>query len=575
MCSPSPKRPAQLLLVQDQPHQFHHSPSDLLERLTMQHDIASAGPHGFSADSCCSSASCTLKHTSRLGPACRAKYLQSLALADNLPSLPYDVLTIILDYFVPFPSSSAHHHQQTRQELAQFAAFAVVSSDWYAFVAPRLYQNLFFSSAQPGQKSHLSYLSQHQQHLLSRTLLSTPALTGHVRSCIIAGPVSPNDEISTSQLSKALGKMHNLEKLELRNVDVAGGMYRSVASCTQLNDITLFGCIFVVNQEEQDDADVRFAPRRVVIQSCLNLRQTTLFTKLFTHPQNLEYLFIDNHVTSIVLPALLHHDPSHSPPSASPSPSAGNRPVQTPLRIEYLYAEPAQCDSKAFCTLLARCENLTRLGFSHGPHSLPLHAEPFAQLRAHLHSHSHAGGSVGSGGVGGGKKGSGNRGEDEAGWLSNLTHWSGPSELLPFFVPRSGCRNSLEHVALDQLVGTFCDGSSSPSSPSGSSEDASAGPCFVDLLRPRNLGTTPAMENIRIEAIKSLLSQDPATSPLKTVDVVLASSKSVREIMQECRVELRNLRIKCTETEGHTVRRLWLHDGAIGAHRPTDDAGAS
>lgn len=80
---------------------------------------------------------------------------------------------------------------------------------------------------------------------------------------------------------------------------------------------------------------------------------------------------------------------------------------------------------------------------------------------------------------------------------------------------------------------------------------------YAELLRPRNLSTSPEVESARIFAVQSLVSQP---SSLQTLDVVLASSHSVKEVLENCKVQLSDLRVKCTETEGHTVRiSHWSH----------------
>jgi len=387
----------------------------------------------------------------------------------HYPHLPYDVIAMVLDYHIPQDGPA-----KSRQDLAQFASFGQVSSQWYAYVAPRLYADIIFSDA----------FSAKSQRKLCETLRANRDLAAYVRSCwAYSGRSNYYDEISLfelPELTEAVGNMVSLTSLHLRSVDITTPLLDSIAARHRLKTLSLVQCLFTMSLEEQARVSLSFRLRKFTMLGCPPLGYDLVIGKLFG-TEELEQLSIDSQVTAIGLRALRERYLS---------------------RLRYFYAEPCRDDTRLFCDALARCPKLVRLGFSHGSKSLPLEEEPFAALESITA-------------------------------LSHITHWTGPSMHLCYFT-RKG-QHRLRHVVMDQLIA------------SDGNHDAP----YAELLRPRNLSTSPEVETARIFAIQSLVSQP---SSLQTLDVVLASSHSVKEVLGDCKVHLSDLRVKCMETEGHTVR---------------------
>ncbi|KAF8312140.1 hypothetical protein DL93DRAFT_2082567 [Clavulina sp. PMI_390] len=201
----------------------------------------------------------------------------------------------------------------------------------------------------------------------------------------------------------------------------------------------------------------------------------------------LEHLVVDSHVTSVVLSTLA---------------------ARSLAKLRYLYTEPSRDDGELFCSILERCPELHRLGFSPNTKSGPLEDAPFAQLQAKRMTA-----------------------------FDQLTHWTGPSNLVQYF----NRKRTLRHVVLDQYI--VADDSVDITTP------------YAELLHSRNLSTSPAVEATRIHAVQSLVEQE---SPLRTLDIVLSSSAGVKEAFSGSRVQakLEHLRIKCMQLEGHTVSPL-------------------
>lgn len=387
----------------------------------------------------------------------------------HLPYLPYDVITIVLEHYVPKDGPA-----KSRQDLAQFATFGQVSSEWYTYVTPHLYADIIFSDI----------FSANSQRKLCKTLQTNPDLAACVRSCwAYSGRSNYYDEISLfeqREFTEAVGNMINLTSLQLRSVDITTPLLDSIAQRHTLKTLSLVQCLFTMSPREQTRASLSFHLRKLTMLGCPPLGYDMVISKLF-HTDELEQLSIDSQVTAIGLRALRERSLSG---------------------LRYFYAEPCRDDTWLFCDALARCPKLVRLGFSHGSKSLPLEEEPFVILQ-----------SIPA--------------------LGHITHWTGPSMLLCYFT-RKG-RHRLRHVVMDQLI----------------TSDGDHDTPYAELLRPRNLSTSPEVESARIFSIQSLVSQP---SPLRTLDVVLASSHSVKEVLANCKVDLSDLRVKCMETEGHTVR---------------------
>lgn len=393
---------------------------------------------------------------------------QPRRIIGRIPHLPYDIVAAILEEHIPQVGAA-----KKCEQLAQFASFAYVSSEWYAYVIPRLYADIVFSDV----------FSSWSQQRLCETLQGTPRLAAYVRSCwATSGKNNRYDQISLFELpifAHAISNMAHLALLQLRMVDVTTLLLNSVAQNRTLKTLSLIQCLCVATIEEQHQVMVQFRLDNFTMLGSPILGNDVVISKLF-NTDTIEYLMMDSQVTGIGLRSLSR---------------------RSLARLRYLYAEPCKDDTELFCQTLARCRNLVRLGFSHGSKSLPLEDAPFLRL-----------GSVPA--------------------LGHLTHWTGPSNLLPHFL-RKG-HHQLQHVVMDQLI----------------TSDRDEGAPYVELLRPRNLSTSPEVESTRISAIQALVSE-PST--LRTLDVVLASSHSVKEVFANCRVPLFDLRVKCTETEGHTV----------------------
>jgi hypothetical protein len=387
----------------------------------------------------------------------------------HFPHLPYDVIAIVLEHHIPRNGPA-----KSRQDLAQFASFGHVSSEWSTYVTPRLYADITFSDV----------FSANSQRKLCKTLQTNPNLAACVRSCwAYSGRSNYYDEISLfeqREFTEAVGNMINLTSLQLRSVDITTPLLDSIAQQHMLKTLSLVQCLFTMSLEEQARVSLSFRLRKFTMLGCPPLRYDLVISKLF-HTDELEQLSIDSQVTAIGLRALRERSLSS---------------------LQYFYAEPCRDDTRLFCDALARCPKLVRLGFSHGSKSLPLEEAPFVTL-------------------------------ESVGALGHITHWTGPSTLLYYFT-RKG-QHRLRHVVMDQLIAS----------------DGDHDTPYAELLRPRNLSTSPEVESARIFAIQSLVSQP---SSLQTLDVVLASSHSVKEVLANCKVDLSDLRVKCTETEGHTVR---------------------
>lgn len=382
--------------------------------------------------------------------------------------LPYDIFALILEHFIPQAGAN-----KKREHSARFASFATVSTEWYTFVSPRLYADIVFSDA----------FSSVSQRRLCTTLQSNPKLAACVRSCwVTLGSNNHYDGISLFELpafAEAVSNMHNLEMLQLRSIDITAPFLHSLGQRRTLKTLSLIQCIFSMTPIEQEEIIIGFRLRKFTMHGSPPLAYERIISKLF-NTDHLEHLSIDSQVTEIGLRALHGHYLAN---------------------IRYLYAEPSREDTELFCATLARCHKLVRLGFSHSSKSLPLKEEPFVEVGA-LPAMGH------------------------------LTHWTGPSLLVSYFLRNGDHR--LRHIALDQTI----------------SSDGDRDIPFVELLRPRNLSVPPEVESLRISAIQSLVSQ-PST--LRTLDVVLASSHSVKEVMANCQVHLTDLRIKCTDPAGHTT----------------------
>jgi hypothetical protein len=81
--------------------------------------------------------------------------------------------------------------------------------------------------------------------------------------------------------------------------------------------------------------------------------------------------------------------------------------------------------------------------------------------------------------------------------------------------------HDVEHIVLDQMVVL------------DTGDDAE-----FKTLRPRNLLTSPEVENMRVQIIQELLSR---SSCLRTLDVVLSSSHSIKNIIARCQHGLTEL----------------------------------
>jgi len=175
--------------------------------------------------------------------------------------------------------------------------------------------------------------------------------------------------------------------------------------------------------------------------------------------------------------------------------------LETPYpHLERLYAEPSREEGPLFSEALLLHSNLRRIGFSHGLRSLPYNPVDFQGLHG-------------------------------SSLLAGLTHWTGPSAIMESFFGTGA--DHVEHVVLDQMV--VLDGMDGAESES---------------LRPRNLSTSPETEAARVSTIHSLLSR---WTSLRSLDVVLSSSHSIKDIIGRCKSGLTELRVKCTETPEHTA----------------------
>ena len=169
-----------------------------------------------------------------------------------------------------------------------------------------------------------------------------------------------------------------------------------------------------------------------------------------------------------------------------------------PSRLEKMYAEPSREQGALFAKILLHAPRLRELGFTHGLRSLPLDPADLVCLR---------------------------------GSLSGLSRWAGPSAVMEYFLGTGP--HEVEHIVLDQMIAL-------------DTEDSTES----ETLRPRNLFTSPEVENIRIQTIQELLSR---SNCLRTLDIVLSSSHSIKDIIARCQHGLTELRVKCIESPEHTV----------------------
>ncbi|KAF9510420.1 hypothetical protein BS47DRAFT_1347977 [Hydnum rufescens UP504] len=169
-----------------------------------------------------------------------------------------------------------------------------------------------------------------------------------------------------------------------------------------------------------------------------------------------------------------------------------------PSRLEKMYAEPSREQGALFANVLLQAPRLRDLGFTHGLRSLPLDPADLVSLR---------------------------------GSLSGLSRWAGPSAVMEYFLGPGP--HDIEHIVLDQMVVLDAE------------DDAE-----FETLRPRNLVTSPEVEDLRIQAIQELLCR---SGRLQRLDVVLSSSRSIKDIIGRCQPGLIELRVRCIEAPEHTV----------------------